>query len=169
MPTMCCTLRTVRHCGGATKSCTCRRRRCSLCRSMHTYLLSCRSIDELPASPPDTPPFPLHTCSAWRERAACTLHAQCMSLHTACAMHVTAHRMRNACHCALHAHGRCSSWLRRAAGPIGTWPLAVTSASAATRLLPRRTVCHTGLEPRTSRHQAGLLLTRASLALDRLP
>ena len=29
------------------------------------------------------------------------------------------------------------------------------------------TVCHTGLEPRTSRAQAGLLLTRSSLALDR--
>ena len=28
-------------------------------------------------------------------------------------------------------------------------------------------VCHTGLEPRTSRPQAGLLLTRLSLALDR--
>ena len=28
-------------------------------------------------------------------------------------------------------------------------------------------VCHTGLEPRTSRAQAGLLLTRVSLALDR--
>ena len=36
---------------------------------------------------------------------------------------------------------------------------------------PRRgwRVCHTGLEPQTSRSQAGLLLTRVGLALDRAP
>ena len=32
---------------------------------------------------------------------------------------------------------------------------------------PKAKVCHTGLEPKTSRPQTGLLLTRASLALDR--
>ena len=43
--------------------------------------------------------------------------------------------------------------------PEAMWQLATLS--------PRDYVCHTGLEPRTSRTQAGLLLTRLSLALDR--
>ena len=49
--------------------------------------------------------------------------------------------------------------------PPGCAAIPAPPAWAATT--PLHAVCHTGLEPQTSRPQAGVLLTRLSLALDR--
>ena len=48
-----------------------------------------------------------------------------------------------------------------------TWDRAILYNTPDQPEFALKKVCHAGLEPRTSRHQAGLLLTRASLALDR--
>ena len=83
-------------------------------------------------------------------------------------------------HCQLFAAHRLTCMRRY--GRHGRWPgqptllplllLGVSAYGMAALLILQPTflddqVYHTGLEPRTSRPQTGLLLTRASLALDR--